>query len=194
MSPKGSQKAQRGSASSQQPPAAAAQPPAPAPEETIDVDNIDDEEEEPAKAAPEPVVAKPGEVAAAIADAYREDFHLEKDVKEEDVVGAFASQDKAASKLQAAVRGRSARKEKPLLAVGACVEARFGGDDEWFPGKIDGVNEDGTYAVANDDGDEATITNIIIITDIIVSGIIIFIGCCITILIQFQFLTLIILC
>ena len=35
-----------------------------------------------------PVVAAPGEVAAAIADAYREDFHLEKDVKEEDAVDA----------------------------------------------------------------------------------------------------------
>ena len=39
------------------------------------------------------------------------------------------------------------------LAVGAAVEARFRGDVEWFPGKIDGVNEDGTYAVAYDDGD-----------------------------------------
>ena len=44
---------------------------------------IDEEEEE------KPVVAQPGEVAAAIADAYREDFHLEKDVEEEDVVGAL---------------------------------------------------------------------------------------------------------
>ena len=39
------------------------------------------------------------------------------------------------------------------LAVGAAVEARFRGDVEWFPGKIDGVNEDGTYVVAYDDGD-----------------------------------------
>ena len=31
-------------------------------------------------------------------------------------------------------------------AVGAAVEARFRGDVEWFPGKIDGVSEDGTYA------------------------------------------------
>ena len=114
---------------------------------------IDDEEEEPAKAAPEPVVAKPGEVAAAIADAYREDFHLEKDVEAEDVVGAFSTNDKAAAVLQAAVRGRSARKPKPLLAVGACVEARFGGDDEWFPGKVEAVNDDNTYAIAYDDGD-----------------------------------------
>jgi hypothetical protein len=125
---------------------------------------IDDEEEaavapeEPTvapeePAAAEPVVAAPGEVAAAIADAYREDFHLEKDVEAEDVVDAFSTNDKAASVLQAAVRGRSARKEKPSLAVGACVEARFGGDDEWFPGKVDGVNEDGTYAIAYDDGD-----------------------------------------
>ena len=28
-----------------------------------------------------------------------------------------------------------------MLAVGEVVEARFGGDDEWFPGKIDGVND-----------------------------------------------------
>ena len=70
---------------------------------------IDDEEEEPAKAAPEPVVAKPGEVAAAIADAYREDFHLVKDVEAEDVVGAFSTNDKAAAVLQAAVRGRNLR-------------------------------------------------------------------------------------
>ena len=70
---------------------------------------IDEEEEE------KPVVAQPGEVAAAIADAYREDFHLEKDVKEEDVVGAFSTNDKAAAVLQAAVRGRSARKKPCLL-------------------------------------------------------------------------------
>ena len=108
---------------------------------------IDEEEEE------KPVVAQPGEVAAAIADAYREDFHLEKDVKEEDVVGAFSANDKAASVLQAAVRGRSARKPKALLAVGTCVEARFGGDDEWFPGKIEAVNDDQTYDIAYDDGD-----------------------------------------
>ncbi len=107
---------------------------------------IDDEEEE-------PVVAAPGEVAAAIADAYREDFHLEKDVEAEDVVDAFSTNDKAASVLQAAARGRSARKEKPLLEVGTCVEARFGGDDEWFPGTVDGVNEDVSYDIAYDDGD-----------------------------------------
>ena len=107
---------------------------------------IDEEEEE------KPVVAQPGEVAAAIADAYREDFHLEKDVEAEDVVGAFSTNDKAASVLQAAVRGHSARK-KPLLAVGTCVEARFGGDDEWFPGTIEAVNDDQTYDIAYDDGD-----------------------------------------
>jgi len=39
------------------------------------------------------------------------------------------------------------------LAVGAAVEARFCGDVEWFAGKIDGVNEDGSYVVAYDDGD-----------------------------------------
>ena len=136
------------------------------------LDGIIDDEEEPAAApeepavAPEepaaaaaPVVAAPGEVAAAIADAYREDFHLEKDVKEEDVVDAFSTNDKAASVLQAAVRGRSARKPKPLLAVGACVEARFGGDDEWFPGTIEAVNDDQTYAIAYDDGDREESVN-----------------------------------
>jgi len=39
------------------------------------------------------------------------------------------------------------------LAVGAAVEARFRGDVEWFAGTIDGVNEDGSYAIAYDDGD-----------------------------------------
>ena len=42
---------------------------------------------------------------------------------------------------------------RTLAADLASNEARFRGDVEWFPGKVDGVNEDGTYAVAYDDGD-----------------------------------------
>ena len=39
------------------------------------------------------------------------------------------------------------------LAVGTLVEAIYGDTDEWFPGKIEAANADGTYAVAYDDGD-----------------------------------------
>jgi len=45
------------------------------------------------------------------------------------------------------------------LAVGAAVEARFRGDVEWFPGTIDGVNKDGTYIIAYDDGDREESVN-----------------------------------
>ena len=37
--------------------------------------------------------------------------------------------------------------------VGEAVESRFGGGTEFYPSKISAVNEDGTYVVAYDDGD-----------------------------------------
>ncbi len=36
---------------------------------------------------------------------------------------------------------------------GDAVEARFGGRDKWFKGKITNVNRDGTYDIRYDDGD-----------------------------------------
>ena len=39
------------------------------------------------------------------------------------------------------------------LVQGASIEARYGGDGEWFPGKVEAVNGDGTYNVAYADGD-----------------------------------------
>ena len=39
------------------------------------------------------------------------------------------------------------------LAVGTRVTARYGGDDEFYPGVIAAVNADGTYDVDYDDGD-----------------------------------------
>ena len=34
------------------------------------------------------------------------------------------------------------------------VEARFGGEEDWYPGTVKAVNADGTYQIAYDDGDE----------------------------------------
>lgn len=47
------------------------------------------------------------------------------------------------------------RRFSPLknLKVGSVVEAQFSGGDEWFPGQIVDVGNDGTYAVQYDDGD-----------------------------------------
>jgi hypothetical protein len=42
---------------------------------------------------------------------------------------------------------------KKRLGVGACVEARFGGGEEYYSGVIAAEHGDGTYAVAYDDGD-----------------------------------------
>ena len=40
------------------------------------------------------------------------------------------------------------------IGVGVQVEARFGGEEDWYPGTVAAVNADGTYRVAYDDGDE----------------------------------------
>jgi hypothetical protein len=42
------------------------------------------------------------------------------------------------------------------LAVGTKVEARFGGDKAYYPGKIESMNGDGTYVILYDDGDKET--------------------------------------
>jgi hypothetical protein len=39
------------------------------------------------------------------------------------------------------------------VAVGTAVEARFGGEERYFPGKIEKANADGSYEVLFDDGD-----------------------------------------
>ena len=39
------------------------------------------------------------------------------------------------------------------LAVGTKVEARFGGEADWFPGTITATDGDGTFGVLYDDGD-----------------------------------------
>ena len=40
------------------------------------------------------------------------------------------------------------------IGAGAAVEARFGGEEDWYPGSVKAVNADGTYQIAYDDGDE----------------------------------------
>jgi hypothetical protein len=40
------------------------------------------------------------------------------------------------------------------LATGAPVEARFGGEEDWYPGTVRARNADGSYALLYDDGDE----------------------------------------
>ena len=40
------------------------------------------------------------------------------------------------------------------IGVGVQVEARFGGEEDWYPGSVKAVNADGTYQIAYDDGDE----------------------------------------
>ena len=39
------------------------------------------------------------------------------------------------------------------LAAGTPVEARFGGEEDWYPGTVQARNADGSYAVLYDDGD-----------------------------------------
>ena len=40
------------------------------------------------------------------------------------------------------------------LVAGAKVEAKFGGKGKFYPGKIEAVNADGTFAILFDDGDK----------------------------------------
>jgi len=44
--------------------------------------------------------------------------------------------------------------EEAAIGVGVPVEARFGGEEDWYPGTVKAVNADGTYQIAYDDGDE----------------------------------------
>jgi len=44
--------------------------------------------------------------------------------------------------------------DEAAIGVGVQVEARFGGEEDWYPGSVKAVNADGTYQVAYDDGDE----------------------------------------
>ena len=39
------------------------------------------------------------------------------------------------------------------FAAGARVEARYGGEEEWYAGRIRAARDDGTYDVEYDDGD-----------------------------------------
>jgi len=110
---------------------------------------------EPARPAPgDELVAAPGEITAAIAATKDADVSLEQDVALDDALDPRST---AAGVLQGAFRQHSARKAAQewtlALMVGTLVEARFGGDDEWFPGIVEAVHEDGTYAIAYDDGD-----------------------------------------
>ena len=41
-----------------------------------------------------------------------------------------------------------------VALVGAAVEANYGGEGEWFPGKITKVRGDGTYDILYNDGDK----------------------------------------
>jgi hypothetical protein len=41
-----------------------------------------------------------------------------------------------------------------LLKKGTAIEGRFGAGRDWYSGKIEGLNSDGTYDVTYDDGDE----------------------------------------
>ena len=51
--------------------------------------------------------------------------------------------------------GRTPAKAPPLKE-GAEVEARYGGESEWFPGTIKAVNADGSYDIDYADGDKET--------------------------------------
>jgi len=42
----------------------------------------------------------------------------------------------------------------PDFEVGTAIEARFGGDEHYYSGVIQAVNENGTYDIAYDDGDQ----------------------------------------
>ena len=44
----------------------------------------------------------------------------------------------------------------PQLKEGQDVEARFGGEGEWFPGTIKTINADGSYDIDYADGDKET--------------------------------------
>ena len=44
--------------------------------------------------------------------------------------------------------------KEEAIGVGVQVEARFGGEEDWYPGSVKAVNADGTYQIAYDDGDE----------------------------------------
>jgi len=44
--------------------------------------------------------------------------------------------------------------DEAAIGVGVQVEARFGGEEDWYPGSVKAVNGDGTYQIAYDDGDE----------------------------------------
>ena len=44
--------------------------------------------------------------------------------------------------------------ELGALRVGDVVTARFGGGEQAFAGRVEGVNGDGTYSVVYDDGDK----------------------------------------
>ena len=44
--------------------------------------------------------------------------------------------------------------DEAAIGVGVQVEARFGGEEDWYPGTVKAVNADGTYQIAYDDGDE----------------------------------------
>jgi hypothetical protein len=41
----------------------------------------------------------------------------------------------------------------PTLEVGTAIEARFGGDEDYFAGRVETINGDGTYGVLYADGD-----------------------------------------
>lgn len=41
-----------------------------------------------------------------------------------------------------------------MFKLGDSVEALFGGGEEYFPGVVSGLNDDGTLMISYDDGDE----------------------------------------
>ena len=49
--------------------------------------------------------------------------------------------------------GSSSSSSSAKFYEGDAIEARFGGRDKWFKGKITSVNRDGTYDIRYDDGD-----------------------------------------
>ena len=60
----------------------------------------------------------------------------------------------AEEKIAAPPQKAAGRKEiEVAFSVGQRVQARFGGGDEFYPGKISAVSDDGTYSIAYDDGD-----------------------------------------
>lgn len=58
--------------------------------------------------------------------------------------------------VSASASSRPGSRKSPAFKIGAQVEARFMGHRRWYPGRISGVNPDGTYQIDYHDSDQET--------------------------------------